>query len=186
MNVTIEINTTQFKRQFRRLKNSSFAFGIKNASDRAGRFFIKSLQREWNRKMDVKRRSFPRSVMRVKRALVNASAGIVVRPTEVRNIAADEALRAQIFGATRRPDKSRAFVVPTGRSRRISRRLKTFTAGKYIFAYNSRGDRLVGTLEPRIRVDGTINLRKVANITARTFGRLLNASLARELRFRSR
>ena len=187
MDVQITVNAKEFRQQFRRLKNRSFAFGIKKASDRAGRFFIKSFQREWNRKMDARRRSFPRSVIRVKRALVNPQFGVVTRPTRVFNIAADEALRAQIRGAVREPEKARFFAIPTtGRSRRISRRLRTYIADNYVFAYSSRGSRLVGVLARQIRVPGTINYRRVLNSTARTFQKLTTASLNQELRRRQR
>ena len=186
MQIEVVVNAVEFRRRFRSLKNKSFAFGIKNATDRAGRFFITRFQREWSRKLDAKRRRFPTQVLRVRPAHANPFYGIVDRPTIVFNIAADEALRAQLYGATRRPSKSRAFVVPAGKQRRISRRLKTYIAGRYIFAYNTRGSRYVGTLAPSIKVDGTVNINRPIRETARVLPRLVQASLSSELRFRQR
>ena len=187
MPVRVQINEREFRRRFRSLRAKSIAFGVKNASDRAGRFLVKSFQREWRRKLDARRQSFPRSVMRVKKALVNAQRGVVTRPTRVFNIAADEALRAQIRGATRSPKKSEFFAIPTtGKARRVSRRLKTYIADKYIFAYSGRGSRLVGVLEREIKVKGTLDFTKVLRSTQRTFQKLTTASLNQELRRRQR
>ena len=184
MRIDVSFNVVQFRRQLRDISAKSFAFGVKNASDRAGRFLVKSFQREWNRKMNVRRRSFPRNVLRVERALVDPNVGVVTRPTRVYNKFANEVLKAQLRGAVRRPSKSQYFFIPIRTGGRRRRAPKTFRAGKYIFAYNTRGDRLIGTLAEQVKVEPRLDYQRVLRSVRKTYIRLLRASLARELRRR--
>ena len=182
MQLRIETNARQFRRRFRRLKNKSFAFAVKNATDSCGEVMRSAFEKLWLLRMDARRKSFAKNALRVRRALVNPQRGLTVRATRLFSQTwADEILFAQLRGKeNRRPKQGQAHGIPVDR-RNIPKN-NTYRAGKYIFSPRKRGaDKLVGIVERTIDVPKRINFNRVITIGQRALPRLMEKALIKEL-----
>ena len=170
-------------RTLRRIRARSVPFAQKKATDRAGRLLIQAIQREWNRVFDARRKTFPRSVLRVQRARVTGER--VGKPTRVVNIAADALLSDQLRGGTRTPTKGRFLFVPADKRRRRSRTAVTFVTDdqKLVFQYRKTGnDRYIGVLKRKVKIPRRFTLRKPLQRIQRLLPRLLDQELRKEIR----
>ena len=187
MNLVVSVvNLKEFRREFRSLKNKSFAFAIKNANDSAAYFYRSIFALEWNRKLNVKKKNFIHKALRIQKSFVDTSLGIVTRPTVVYSTApTNELLRTHIHGnpARRRPGGGRWFIRANPR-RRTGR--KTYTINnKWVFiSFKTKKDEYWGVLKDTVNVPARVNKRKLDERLKRHHPRLLRSQLEKELRFR--
>ena len=187
MRLEIDVNARQFRKRFRRLKNKSFAFGTKAATDRTANVFKQAFIREWRRKLDERRRAFAKNALGIIPAKVNPNLGITTRSTKVLSRPwADEILDTQIRGnPNRRPESGGNWGVPEESLRSIPK-TRTFRAGKYIFKALKRKDKYVGVVESTINVPGRVSLQRPLQAARKALPKLMAKSLTRELRRQER
>ena len=171
-------------RTLRRLRKKSVPFGIKNASDNAGKLLVKGFDQEWKRAFQVKRRTFPRQVLSVRRARV--SGGRVSQNTRVVSRRKHDIFDKQLIAGTRRPPGgNKAFLIPVGPKRRRRRRevVKTYKAGKYIFESKpGQKDLLLAHFADTIRIPRRFSERRVFERINRIMPRLLRQAVRKEIR----
>ena len=167
-------------RKLRRLRRKAVPFAIKKASDQAGRLLVTSFVQEWRRVFEVRRKTFPRSVLRVIKAGVSGER--VVRNTRVISFAAHDTLVTQLLGGVRKPQRSKTFAIPVGRPR-VRRNPRNYVSGKYIFQARKTGkDKLVGHFEDAVKIIRRFNERRVLNRVQRAMPRLLREAVREETR----
>ena len=171
-------------RTLRRLRRKSVPYSIKTASDNAAKLMVKAFIREWNRSFQVKRRTFPRQVLRIRRARV--SGDHISQNTRVVSVREHDIFRKQFEGGVQRPrGGARAFLIPVGPKRRRRRRevVKTYKAGKYIFEYKpGEDDRLLAHFAGSIRLPRRFSERRVFERVDRVMPRLLRQAVRKEIR----
>ena len=181
--VRVDVRVKSAIRELRRIRRKSVPFAIKAATDEVGRHMAGGkglIQREWNRTFEVRRRTFPGSVIKVRRAFVTA--GRVSKPTRVVSIAADELLRDQLRGGVRTPESGRSLYIPE-KVRRSRRKLKnTYRADRYIFQKRKRGPgKYVAVLSPRAKIPKRFSLVRPIRVAERILPRVLERALRKEI-----
>ena len=135
----------------------------------------------------VRRKSFPGSILRVRRARVDTNRGRISKPSRVINVdqgAFNDILNDQLRGRKRRPKGSRAFLVPvrTAKGRKIRKTPRRYRAGKYVFEGRKRGPNIyVGSLEDSVDIPKRFSLRRPLTVIRRQMPRLMRKHLNREL-----
>ena len=179
MPLTVAADTRSVKRlarQLRRVRAKSLGFAIKTAQDQGAEIYKRRFQQEWDAQFDVRRRAFPRRVLRIRRARVR---GATVTPTNVKEFAGTETIKRQLKGGVRRP-KGRYLYIPVNKRGRKPKG-KTFVAGQSIWVRNSRGVRRVASLAEDADVPRRFSHRRVLDRTERAMSRLLRRALNKEL-----
>ena len=190
MQIRVDIDVRQFNRRFKRLRTRSLAFGVKNATDRAGNVFKTAMGIEWRRKLNVKGRgrNFIRNALQIQKALVDPTRGIATRHTRVVSRPwSDEILNTQIRGKrNRRTQSGKDWAIPINR-RSVPKKNTFLTDDKLVFRPRKRGnDVLVGVIRKTIDVPKHVRLRPALMRTQRAMVRLMEASLRREFRRQER
>ena len=182
------VETRRALRQLQRIRRRAIPYAAKRAQDDVGRELAKPhglIQRAWDRQFDVRRRTFPARVLRVRRARVQ---GERVSPTKVVSIAADELLSDQLRGGTRRPRTGRALLLPARRGRRVRRRNQRFVervGGRDVLfeARKRGGPKVVGVFVRSARIPKRFSLaapiRAANRLLPRRFDRAVRRELAR-------
>lgn len=181
----------KLKRKLRRASRTGVARALTRAANTGGRLAIDELQKQWNRDMKVRRRSFPRRVLKLRKARFTRRRQYAAR---VLSVGADELLRDQIKGGVRIPTRTENLAIPTGGTTprqlraamrrgatvaladgRIMRRTPTGRLGKQL-----------GVLRPRARIPRRWRIRlAVRRVRAALPGiaaRALRGELARAMR----
>lgn len=154
-------------------------FATKRGLDAAAKELKAELYRQWLRTMTVRRRSFPRNVLVVKRSYVRG--GRVVRPAGVRSVGGDEALRAQARGAVRHP-KGDVFRIPLGNARRLKPTGNYYANAGVLYEVRKRGpDRAVAVLAKSIRVPRRWPVARAVRDVNRRLPGIMAKRLAAEL-----
>lgn len=168
----------RLKRRLRRVRGKAVLYAAKKAQDDAAEVYRRNFQREWDAEFDVRRRAFPRRVLRVRRARVS---GGKVSATNVAEFAGTETLRRQLKGQLRRP-RGRFLYIPANKRARKPDKARTFVAGKAVLVRNARGVRRVASLAESAVVPRRFSHRRALRRTERAMARLLRRALAKELR----
>ena len=177
--ITITADARATIATLRVFRERAVPFGVKKGLDDAGFFLKERISEQWGKQMDARRKSFPRSVLRVRRAKVVPGG---VTTSRVYNASADEALRAQTRGATRRPAKSRFFYVPAGgrRSRKVPP--NAFVSNNAVFVRQKRGLKWVGTMAADIRVPAQFSIAPAVRRARHYAPKAVEKALREELR----
>lgn len=167
----------RLKRRLRRVRSKSLLYAAKEAQDEGAKFYRREFQREWNREFDVRRKTFPSRVFRIRWARVS---GGRVTATNVREFAGAETIRRQLRGGVRRPRGKFLYVPVNKRARKPKAR--TFVAGKSVYVRNRRGARRIAGLAASVDVPRRFSHRRVVARVEKRMGRLLKRALVKELR----
>ena len=141
---------------------------------------LASLLRQWRSDMVVRKRSFPKQVLRRRRANVDFKTGRIRRVGRVLSIGADDLLRLQIKGGTRRP-RGRALFVRENTRRRAPRD-GTFRAGPYVFRKLKRKDKYLGVLADFAIIKRRWRIGHAVRRVERVMPRVALREVQRELR----
>ena len=177
--IRIDSNARAVKRELRRLRRKGVFAAEKSMMDTGAVLLRKSLERQWQADMSPKKKSFPRTVLRSAKSFVNFRTGRLKSPARVFNVAADDLLRLQIRGGTRKA-KGRALLIPPGGKR--PRKGKRHSAGRFLWATRKRGpDRYIGVLEKSARIPRRWNIRAAIRRVERVMPRVARRALVKEL-----
>ena len=170
-----------------RVRKRAVPFAMKAALDMIAADLKLQLVRQWKRDLPRtrRRRTFPRNVIRVRKAFVNKQ-GLVVRPARVVSVAGNDVIRLQMRGGIRKPH-GKALFIPGGGKRSVRRSDKNYKAGQYLFKHMRSGDRYLAVFaksakyRPRFNPMPALNrtARKAPGIAARRFEKELNDAFDR-------
>ena len=178
VSIDLRVDAKRALRQLRRIRRKSIPFAQRQAMNDGAKALRTALIKQWRTDMDERRRSFPGQVLKVRRAFVSASQ---FKPARVVSIGADDLLRLQIRGGTRRPRGRALFVRGTPRKQRKSP--KDFRAGKYVFVRRKRGnDKYKGVLESSVRIPRRYRIGLAVRRVQRIMPRLARRAINKELR----
>ena len=168
------------KRALSRIRKHRVHNAQRKIMDEGGKLAKQAFVREWNAVFDERKRSFPRAVLRVRKSYVNFTTGRVVRPTVLRNIHANDLLRLQLRGGTRKP-KGEWLLVPLKKGQRRPRR--RYVRGQAVVKYLKRGpDTVYGILVKRAHIRRRFSIRTVERRVERVLPRVAERILRAELR----
>ena len=178
--VRLTTNAKEVKRALKRIRRHRVFNAERKMMDAGANLAKQAFVKEWNRTFDVRKRSFPRSVLRIHKAHINFNTGRINRPARLFNFAANRVLLLQIRGGVRKP-KGRWLLVPQKKGQRKPRR--TYIRGKAVVAYlKTKDDRLYGILAKQARIPRRFSIRAVERRVERVLPRVAERILRAELR----
>ena len=179
VSLTVRVDARRALRRLRRVRRKAVPFAQRDIMNEGAKALKLALEKQWRRDMDARRKAFPRTVLRVRRAYVGRG---TFRPARVVNVAADELLRDQIEGGVRTPTHGRSLFVRATR-RKQRKQPRDFRAGRYVFRARKRGgDRYLGVLSRRARIPRRWKVRVAVRRVARVLPRIARRVVAAEVR----
>ena len=163
------------------VRSKAVPFAMKAALDLIAADLRMELARQWHRDLpDARRkRTFPKNVIRVRKAFVNRQ-GLVVKPARVVSVKGNDVIRLQRRGGVRKPH-GKALFIPGGGRRQVRRNRKNYRAGEYLFRHARGGDRYLAVFAKSAKYRPRFNPRSALARTARKAPRIAAREFDREL-----
>ena len=178
--VRLTSNAKQVKRALKRIRRHRVFLAEKKTMDAGANLAKQAFVKEWNRTFDVRKRSFPRSVLRIRKAHINFNTGRVNHPARLFNFAANRVLLLQLRGGVRRP-KGEWLLVPQKKGQRKPKR--TYLRGRAVMVpLKTKADRFYGVLTKTARIPRRFSIRAVERRVERVLPRVAERILRAELR----
>lgn len=178
--VRLTSNAKAVKRSLKRIRRHRVFNAERQIMDAGANLAKQAFIREWNAVFDERRRTFPRSVLRIRKSHINFTTGGNVRPALLKNIGANDLLRLQLRGGVRKP-QGEWLLVPFKKGQRKPRR--SYIAGNFVVKSLKSGRNTVyGVLTKRAQIPKRFSIRAVERRVERVLPRVAERILRRELR----
>ena len=171
-------NAKEVRRKLKRIRRHRVFLAEKKTMDAGAKLAKEAFVKEWRRAFDVKKPTFPGTVLRIRKSHVSFNTGVLNRPARLINVGAGKVLLLQMQGGTRKP-RGRALLVPVASKRKP--RNPTFRRGKAIVISMPRSERLYAVLARQVRIPRRFSLSRVERRVERAMLRVGERILRREL-----
>ena len=178
--IKLTSNAKAVKRKLKKFRRHRVFNAERQIMDAGAQLAKKTFVRQWKREFDVRRQSFPKAVLRVRKSYINFSTGNVIRSALLRNASANNLLLLQMFGGIRKP-RGQWLLVPQKKGQRKPRR--RYVRGQAMMKYLKRSpDTVYAILTKQARIPRRFPIRIVQRRVERVLPRVAERILRAELR----